>query len=93
MTFRLIKQPYTPQEIADRARGIPTARGIAASVNRDFRRQDDSAKFPINGAFNATERAIKRLAEYRRESWSGDALEYALALDAEISRIVNGTIN
>ena len=49
--------------------------------------------WPINGRFDATERAIRRVRRYMREA--GDdlsGLAYALALDAELSRIVNAGI-
>lgn len=57
-------------------------------INRLFRQHDTSALWPICGRFNATERAIRHL---RRTGYAYiDNLEYAYALDAEISRIVNG---
>lgn len=56
-------------------------------INKLFRQHDTSTLWPICGQFNATERAIRRL---RRTGYAYmDNLEYALALDAEISRIVN----
>ena len=59
-------------------------------INRLFRKQDDSHLWPICNRFNATERAIRRLQEQQRQGLCiGDGLEYALALDAEISSIVN----
>ena len=40
---------------------------------------------------SATERAIRRIRDARRDGLViDDGLEYAYALDAEISRIVNG---
>lgn len=55
------------------------------------RRADESHKWPVRDRFNATERAIRRLrrAGIAQEC---DAEAYALALDAEISRIVNAAI-
>lgn len=55
-------------------------------INKLFRQHDESNLYPIRGRFNATERAIRRL---RREHRYEDGLEYAYALDSEISRIVN----
>lgn len=59
-------------------------------INKLFRQHDDSASWPICGRFNATERAIRRL--WRADYGYIDNLEYALALDSEISRIVNGEV-
>lgn len=59
-------------------------------INKFFRENDESNKYPICGRFNATERAIRRL---RRNGTTGSlyygGLEYYLALDREISLIVN----
>ena len=78
----------TPEQIADRADRYNGRANIAA-INRLFRRQDESHLWPIRNRFNATERAIRRL---RREGYDGAGLEYAYALDSEISRIVNSDI-
>lgn len=63
-------------------------------INKVFRAADESHLWPINRRFNATERAIRRL---RRRCRKGLCLnggyEYALALDAEISSVVNDPKN
>ena len=76
-------------EIADEAAKYKGRANIAA-INRQFREQDTSHKWPIQGMFNATERAIRRLRRTYRHEEPIYGLAYALALDAEISRIVNG---
>ena len=76
-------------EIADEAAKYKGRANIAA-INRQFRQQDESHKWPIQGMFNATERAIRRLRRTYRHEEPIYGLAYALALDAEISRIVNG---
>ena len=58
-------------------------------INRHFRREDESEKFPICGKFNVTERAIRKV---RKQGLNG-GLEYYLALEAEIGRIVNDEKN
>jgi hypothetical protein len=59
-------------------------------INKLFRKNDDSHLWPINGRFNATERAIRRIQKKRREGLViDDGLEYAEALKQEISNIVN----
>ena len=82
----------TPYQIADRAERYEGRANIAA-INALFRRQDESHLWPINGRFDVTERAIRRLRRLAREGAAIEpGLEYALALDAEISAIVNGDI-
>jgi hypothetical protein len=80
----------TPYQIAERAERYEGRANIAA-INRLFRRQDESHLWPINGRFDATERAIRRLRRLAREGACIEpGLEYALALYAELSAIVNG---
>ena len=63
-------------------------------INRHFRNEDESDKFPICGKFNVTERAIRKLREYRRQGMViNEGLEYYLALEDEIGRIVNDEKN
>lgn len=62
-------------------------------INAIFRGRDDSALWPICGRFNATDRAIRRLRKLRRDGLElAPGLEYWLALEAEISRIVNSEL-
>lgn len=79
----------TPYQIADHARHLNGTASIAM-INRLFARQDKSHLWPINGRFDATQRAIRRLRRLRTEVTIYPGLEYALALDEEISRVVNG---
>ena len=70
-----------------------TGRANRAAINRAFRAADESHLWPIHGRFNVTERAIRAVRRYMRESGEElSGLEYALALDAELSRIVNAGI-
>ena len=70
-----------------------TGRANRAAINREFRAADESHLWPINGRFDATERAIRAVYRFMRESGEDLAgLEYALALDADLSRIVNAGI-
>ena len=63
-------------------------------INRYFRNEDESDKSPICGKFNVTERAIRRIRKQRREGMIiNEGLEYYLALEAEISDIVNNEKN
>lgn len=58
-------------------------------IRRVFRDNDESHKWPVRGEFNVTERAIRRVARMEREGGKLSSLEYAYALDREISTIVN----
>lgn len=59
-------------------------------INRIAREQDESHKYPVEGRFNATERAIRRLRKQRQMNGNpAPGLEYAFALEEEIGRIVN----
>ena len=80
----------TPYEIAARAEELDGLANIRR-INGLFRAQDESDLYPICGRFNATERAIRRLRKAQADgACISPGLEYALALDAEISAIVNG---
>ena len=80
---------YTAEQIAQKAEHA-NGRRNRAIINRLFRRQDESHLYPVSGRFDATERAIRRLRRLDRDgACIGDALEYALALEGEISAIVN----
>ena len=61
--------------------------GTVRQINAYYRANDDSHKWPICNKFNATERAIRRLR--KTGMYANGGLEYFLALDLEISNIVN----
>jgi len=76
-------------QIADRASKF-SGKASVGLINRLYRKQDESHLYPICGQFDATERAIRRIRKARREGMViDDGLEYAYALEAEISNIVN----
>ena len=80
----------TPYEIAAMAEDLDGLANIRR-INALFREQDESHLYPICGRFNATERAIRRIRKAQADgACINPGLEYALALDAEISAIVNG---
>lgn len=60
-------------------------RSTVAKINKAFREADESHLWPINGRFNATERAIAKTGEHYYTS----GLEYAQILDSLISHTVN----
>ena len=63
------------------------------AINKHFRTTDDSKLWPICGKFNATERAIKRVRRFQAQTGTPiEGLEYWLALESEISTIVNKAV-
>lgn len=61
-------------------------------INKIFREKEKSEmwKWPVRNKFNPAERAIRRLRRYRKMGLEiHPGLEYALALEKEISDIVN----
>lgn len=62
-------------------------------INKHFRSIDESNKFPINGKFNVTERAIRRVRRLRRDMGVCEGLEYYLLMENTISNIVNDERN
>lgn len=69
---------YEPENVGDMSR---------RQINAWFRKHDESHKWPVCGRFNATERAIRRTRKNGFGVHGG--LEYFLAVDSELSRIVN----
>jgi hypothetical protein len=70
-----------------------TVLGQRRVINRLFRAQDDSDKWPINGRFSVVDRAIRKARWFEGQSDMMSSLEYALFLEAEESRIVNDPRN
>jgi hypothetical protein len=66
-----------------------TTLGQIRAINALFRAQDESSLWPINGRFNATERGIRNTQKLMLATGETDILVYALALEEEITRIVN----
>lgn len=64
-------------------------RANIAAINRAFRDADESHLYPINGSFNATERAIRRV---RRLGLVTGGYEYCAVLESTISEIVNSVV-
>ena len=83
------KQYLTAEQIATIGDHL-TGRNNTRTINNLFRDQDESHLYPINGRFNATERAIKRVRRFNQLSGNiNEGLEYALAIESVISNIVN----
>lgn len=83
--------PLTAEQIAELTDDYDGLANIAA-INAIYRGRDDSRLYPILGAFNATERAIRRTREYAKHCGGLFGLEYCYALEGELSRIVNGEV-
>jgi hypothetical protein len=88
----MIQPCLTAQSIAEQAEEkarTDSNLAIRRQINKIFRLQDDSSLYPIHGRFNATERAIRKVCKLERQTDVMGPLEYALALEQEISDIVN----
>jgi len=82
----------TAEQIAEETDNLPESANIKA-INKRYRAQDDSHKWPINGRFNATDRAIRQARKFQEDT--GQALyglEYCYLLEELMSKIVNETI-
>ena len=79
---------FTPEKIAQKTDCKDGLANIRA-INKLFRAQDNSYLWPICDQFNATERAIKKI---RKQGFALAGLEYCLALETEITEIVNNFI-
>lgn len=69
--------------------GVDVVQMNIRQINRLFRDHDESYKWPICGAFNVTERAIRRVRKYMKDNDAVSSFDYAYMLDQEISDIVN----
>jgi len=81
----------TAEQIAERAESLDGLSNIKA-INRLYRKQDESHLYPINGRFDAIERAIRKARAFQRESGAVYGLEYAYLIESMLSNIVNGEI-
>ena len=70
-----------------------TLLGQKRIINKLYRAQDDSDKWPISGKFNVTDRAIRHAQKFERASDIMSPLEYALFLEQDTSTIVNDSKN
>jgi hypothetical protein len=83
-----MKKYPTPEQIAAQTDHLNRLANIRA-INKQFRQQDESHLFPINGRFNATERAIRQACRIANANGPVYGLEYCYLLDNLISTIVN----
>ena len=68
-------------------------RANITAINRAYLRQDTSRLWPICSGFNVTKRAIRRVRKFAREVGGLGGLEYAYALEENMSEIVNNPKN
>ena len=88
---KALRNRLTAEEIVQQAEA--GNRSVKASINKLYREQDESHLWPISGGFNATERAIRRVREVKRVNGGMSPLEYAYAIEGELSEIVNNNKN
>jgi len=66
-----------------------TVKGQRTIINALYNRQDESHLWPVRNRFDATKRAIRRVCAFERAYGILSNLEYAYAIDKELSDIVN----
>jgi len=81
----------TEEQIAKQTDHLDGLANIRA-INKIFRSQDQSDLYPTNGRFNVTERAIRKVREFQRQTGAIYGLEYCYVLYAEIGQIVNSEV-
>lgn len=72
----------------------PLNRDNLIKINKSFRKHDQSELFPINGAFNVTNRAIRINRQIYAKYRIGrpNTYEYCRNIKSTISNIVNGIL-
>lgn len=78
----------TAEQIANETDHLDSLANIRA-INRIYRDIDDSHLYPINGRFNATERAIRQVRKLAKYNGPFYGLEYCYMLESKINEIVN----
>lgn len=76
---------YTAEQIAGFTQDSEGIQNIKL-INKFYRVQDESDKYPIRNDFNATERAIRRVRKYDCPVYG---IEYCYAIEDALSDIVN----
>ena len=84
----------TAEQIANATDHINDTEKNRRAILELYHKQDDSHLWPIQGKFNITTRAAKRVGRFINEAgYDLAGLEYCLALEDEMSRIVNDEKN
>ena len=84
----------TAEQIAAKTDHIDSTEKNRAAIRKLYHAQDDSHLWPIRGRFNVTTRASKNVGRFMNETgYDLSGLEYCLALEGEMSRIVNDEKN
>lgn len=87
-TQRMTLETNVKFALADEWYEQPSLRGIKL-INKFYRLTDESNLWPINGRFDATERAIRRVRRAMPETTYG----YFQAIEDELTTIVNDPKN
>ena len=87
----MFKKPLTAEQIAELTENKDGSANIRA-INKYYRDQDESRLYPINNRFNATERAIRRVRAYSKQTGAIYGLEYCYMIESELSNIVNNEV-
>lgn len=82
----------TAEQIADATHDLNELAERRA-ICKLYRAQDESHLWPIRGRFNVTSRAMRRTADFERESGIAlGGLEYCYAIESALSDIVNSEV-
>ena len=91
MPYATTMKYLTAEQIAAACDDLEGVANIRA-INKLYREQDESHLYPVNGKFNATERAIRRVRRLAQANGPLYGLEYAYCIESVLSNIVNGVI-
>tara|TARA_Y100001936_G_scaffold250315_1_gene302779 strand:- start:1106 stop:1360 length:255 start_codon:yes stop_codon:yes gene_type:complete len=83
---------FTAEQIDNQTRHIESPDAQVEAMKAIFLEQDDSSRFPINGRFNATERAFANIEALEEANGPLYGLEFSLSVEREISEIVNAEL-
>ena len=73
----------------ENGKGFKSLKAERKWIKKRFRELDESYLYPIRGRFNATHRAICRVARFEKYNGELYGIELIYAIDAKISNIVN----
>lgn len=82
----------TAEQINNQTSHIESPEAQVEAMKAIFLEKDDSSLYPINGRFNATERAFNNIALLEEANGPLYGLEFALSVEHEISEIVNAEL-
>jgi hypothetical protein len=86
------RQYFIAENIAEKTKHLD-GKNNREAINYVYRQMNESHLWPINNKFDVTERAIRKIRKQEQFTEKSYGLEYCLALENEISDIVNNENN